>query len=76
MNTLASQMTRYNGRRYRVCVYSTYDTASPIATATSWVGFVESPRYYLGGTGCHGSRRAALIAAARIVATDASGVTL
>lgn len=60
-----TQFTTYNGRRYRMCAY-------PIA-AGGWSGFVESRRYYEGGTGAWSTRRAAMLAAARIVARDARG---
>lgn len=54
------QMTTYNGRRYRMCVYRT--------AGTGWGGFVESSRYYEGGTRAWPSRRLAMLEAARIVA--------
>lgn len=54
------------GRRYRVCVY---------ATSGGWGGFAESSRYYVGGTGEQPSRRRAILAALRMVSTDAAGVT-
>jgi hypothetical protein len=49
------QFTRYNGRRYRVCVYPVYTvaqsvalgcgaTASEVGPAQGWAGFAESTR--------------------------------
>ena len=60
------QMTRYNGRRWRMCVYEVQPREG-----LTWGGFVEDSRHYLGSTGPCRSRRAALIEAAKIIAKEA-----